>query len=174
MRTTASPIWLAVAALYPLFGAATMSGANAATPLWRLPLESLSETRERPLFSRTRRPPPPPASVAPVVMAPTPQPEPLRVSLLGVVSGPSEQAVAVLREDESQTVKRLQVGDILNRWTLIEVRRREVLFKRDQEIVTLEMPKPGAQRSDAPVTGFPPPGPFPMPMPTPFPFPKPR
>src|SRR5260370_6901414 len=48
-------------------------GAALPSPLAAQPLDRLSATRERPLFSPTRRPPPPPP---PVVAAPAPPPPP--------------------------------------------------------------------------------------------------
>ena len=50
---------------------------GAANPLWAIPLDSLTATRERPLFSVSRRPPPAPvAAAAPIVEAPPPPPPP--------------------------------------------------------------------------------------------------
>ena len=127
--------------------------AEAATPIWRVPLETLTETRERPVFSRTRRPPPKPVAPPVIAQAPAPPPpsppppEPISLSLMGIVQGPNELNLAVVREDQTQVVKRLQIGETLNDWTLTEVRRREVTFKRATEIVTLEMPKPGSTQS---------------------------
>ena len=43
-------------------------------PLWTIPLESLRETRDRPLFSATRRPPPPVVAEAPKASAPDVRP----------------------------------------------------------------------------------------------------
>src|ERR1700756_873862 len=44
-------------------------------PLWGIPLRVLTATRERPLFSPSRRPPAPPAVAAPVVPRPVAMPK---------------------------------------------------------------------------------------------------
>jgi hypothetical protein len=48
-------------------GPVTREPGKGGNPLWSLPLSSLSVTRERPIFSPSRRPPPPPAVAAPYV-----------------------------------------------------------------------------------------------------------
>ena len=66
-------------------------------PLWSVPITSLSATRERPLFSPSRRPPPPPpvpptAYVPPVPQQPKPvEPDHPPLSLVGTVTGGIEQ-----------------------------------------------------------------------------------
>lgn len=162
MRASTTSLHIALATLTLVFQPVASGAAEGVTPIWRVPLDSLTETRERPLFSKSRRPPPKPVA-APVVVqapappAPPPPPEPISMSLLGIVQGPNELNLAVVREDQSQIVKRLQVGESLNNWTLTEVRRREVTFKRAAEVVTLEMPKPGSAAAiPSPVNGMPP------------------
>ena len=99
------------------------SDAALANPLASRPLESLSATRDRPLFAPSRRRPPPPA--APVVRAveATPVPPP-SVVLLGIVTEANE-ARAMVRSDGSGKVVRARVGDEIGGWkvTLIEPRR---------------------------------------------------
>jgi hypothetical protein len=67
-----------------------------ASPLAGQKLERLSATRERPLFSPTRRPPPPPPTTVQGPPPPPPPPPPPDVALLGVVMD-GEQARAVIR-----------------------------------------------------------------------------
>jgi len=43
-----------------------------ANPLWGIPLTQLPGTRDRPIFSPSRRPPPPEVVAEPVVVKPTP------------------------------------------------------------------------------------------------------
>ena len=75
--------------------------ATAGNPLWALPLERLSITRERPIFSPSRRPPTPaPTYVAPVAVrqpATPPEPERPAVSLIGTVIGADVQ-IGIFRE----------------------------------------------------------------------------
>src|SRR3974390_431743 len=63
-------------------------------PLWEIPLSKLSTTRERPIFSPSRRPPPVVAAAPPAVPAPSapkvPRVERPQLSLVGTVSGDDE------------------------------------------------------------------------------------
>jgi hypothetical protein len=116
-------------------------------PLRALPLEQLSITRERPLFSPSRRPPPPtPTYVAPVaVPQPVKPPERERpaVSLIGTVIGTNVH-IAVFLEIKTQNVVRLRVGEDHQGWVLRLVKEREVTFVKDvEQTLMLETP-PGA------------------------------
>jgi general secretion pathway protein N len=110
--------------------------APAGNPLWALPLERLSITRERPIFSPSRRPPrPPPTYVAPVaVRQPTKPPEPERpaVSLIGTVIGTDVQ-IGVFLEKATQNVVRLRLGEGHQGWVLRVVKAREVTLVKDVE-----------------------------------------
>jgi hypothetical protein len=127
--------------------------APAGNPLWALPLEQLSMTRERPIFSPSRRPPPPapPTYVAPVaVRQPIKPPEPERpaVSLLGTIIGTDDQIGVFL--DTTHNVVRLRVGEVHRGWALRLVKAREVTLAKDgEQAVVLELPPPG----EAPAVG---------------------
>jgi hypothetical protein len=127
--------------------------APAGNPLWALPLEQLSMTRERPIFSPSRRPPPPtpPTYVAPVaVRQPIKPPEPERpaVSLLGTIIGTDDQIGVFL--DTTHNVVRLRVGEVHRGWALRLVKAREVTLVKDgEQAVVLELPPPG----EAPAVG---------------------
>lgn len=117
-------------------------------PLWALPLKQLSNTRERPIFSPSRRPPAPPrAIVAPVAIqqpAKPPEPERPKVSLLGTIIGTgNDDRIAVFLEAGTQTVVRLRVGEDHNGWVLRLVKAREATLVKDPEAVVLELPTPG-------------------------------
>src|SRR5579871_6921448 len=61
-----------------------------ANPLWAIPLKQLSVTRDRPIFSPSRRPPPPatPTYVAPVAVRTPPkpkEPEKPSITLVGTI-----------------------------------------------------------------------------------------
>jgi hypothetical protein len=118
--------------------------APAANPLWALPLEQLSITRERPIFSPSRRPPPPPPTyVAPVpVRQPAKPPEQERpaVSLIGTVIGPDVQ-IGVFLENATQNVVRLRLGEEHWGWVLRLVKTREVTLVKDiEQTLPLEAP----------------------------------
>jgi hypothetical protein len=122
--------------------------ALAGNPLWALPLEQLSTTRERPIFSPSRRPPPsPPTHVAAVVIRqPVKQPEPERpgVSLIGTVTS-AQVRMGVFLETATQNVFRLRLGEDHQGWALRLVKAREVTLVKDiEQEVVLELTPPGA------------------------------
>jgi hypothetical protein len=120
--------------------------APAGNPLWALPLKQLSITRERPIFSPSRRPPPPlPTYVAPVaVRQPAKPPEPGRpaVSLIGTVIGTDVQ-IGVFLEKATQNVVRLRLGEEHQGWVLRLVKAREVTLVKDVEQTLMLEPPPG-------------------------------
>ncbi|HMA75381.1 MAG TPA: hypothetical protein VKP67_28425 [Xanthobacteraceae bacterium] len=137
-----------VAALPPA-QAPIESAAPPGNPLWVLPLKQLSTTRDRPIFSPSRRPPPPatPSYVAPVsVRQPAKPVEPERpaVTLLGTVVGEVDQlGVGVFKESATGTVIKMRTGEDHQGWVLRSVKSREVTLTKDREKVTLELPAPG-------------------------------
>ena len=116
-------------------------------PLWAFPLSSLTVTRERPLFSASRRPPAPPVVVQPVVQArPVPPPPPPRapelprLSLVGTVAG--DQGIAVFVDQTTQTIVRLRTGEGHDGWVLRTVGGREVTLQNDRDTAVLSLPAP--------------------------------
>jgi hypothetical protein len=117
-------------------------------PLWAIPLSVLSATRERPLFSSSRRSPaqavaaaprPEPVSLPP---PPPPTPEVPGLALVGaVVNG--DQGIAVFIAPSTQAVIRLKVGEAHLGWVLRLVRGRETTLEKDRRTVTLKLPLPG-------------------------------
>jgi general secretion pathway protein N len=128
--------------------------APAGNPLWALPLERLSITRERPIFSPSRRPPTPaPTYVAPVAVrqpAKPPEPERPAVWLIGTVIGTDVQ-IGIFLEKATHNVVRLHLGEEHQGWVLRLVKAREVTLVKDvEETLVLEPP-----RGDAPAVGGP-------------------
>jgi hypothetical protein len=127
--------------------AAVESPPSPGNPLWALPVKQLSMTRDRPIFSPSRRPPPAatPTYVAPVAVRPLPKPaEPERpsITLLGtIVSG--AEGIGVFIEPATQNIMRLRVGEDHQGWILRSVKTRDVTFVKDREKVVLELPPPG-------------------------------
>jgi general secretion pathway protein N len=112
-------------------------------PLWSVPLSVLTSTRERPIFSASRRPPPR-AVVAPDrVSAPAPAkaaaPEHPALALIGAVVGESD-AIAVFLDRTNQKIIRLRQGESHAGWLLSSIQRREVSLKKaDQtEVIVLQ------------------------------------
>lgn len=117
-------------------------------PVWIVPLGSLSQTRERPLFSSSRRPPMPPVVPDPLpslVTAPKPTPAaPDRVGLLlmGTVLG--HLNIAILRQENTEISLRLHAGQNYEGWILQRIDRREVTFEKgkDTAVLTISNPVP--------------------------------
>jgi len=119
--------------------------ARSANPLWAIPLATLATTRDRPIFSPSRRPPPPAVAPMPVVAAP-PQPKPVRVerpqlALVGTVGGP-EQSFAIFVDQATKAALRLRIGEEYQGWRLRRVQPREVTLEHDQQTAILSLPQP--------------------------------
>ena len=115
-------------------------------PLWRLPLKQFSATRERPIFSPSRRPPTPaPTYVAPVAVKQPPKPrEPERptMALAGTIIGTDGYRVAVFRDTSTQDVIRLRMGENYHGWVVRLIGPREARLMKDGEQALLELPVP--------------------------------
>ncbi len=128
--------------------------ARSANPLWAIPLATLSNTRERPIFSSSRRPPPPAvAPVVPVAKAAPPPPPPRverpQLSLVGTIAS-SEESIGIFIDQASKAALRLRIGEEYQGWRLRAVQTREVTLQRDQQTTILSMPQPSAS---APAAG---------------------
>lgn len=116
-------------------------------PLWGVPLSALSATRERPIFTASRRPPaPPPPPVAAAVAPPPPPPppaplEPPPFTLVGTALG-KPQSVALLLDQSTKALVRLRVGEAANGWHLRAVESRSMTLEKDRQVVTLSLPQP--------------------------------
>jgi general secretion pathway protein N len=99
----------------------TEGGGN---PVAAIPLSSLSATRERPLFSPSRRPPP----VAVGAPANEAAPAPPSLSLLGTVIGPFDRIAVIVRGAEPPAS--LRVGETAWGWKLRAVGPRSATFER--------------------------------------------
>jgi hypothetical protein len=112
-------------------------------PLSRIPLSSLSATRERPLFSASRRPPAPAPPAAIAKSSPPAEPERPPLTLQGTAIGKPRDIALVLDEATKGSV-RLHVGEAAEGWYLRSVDRRTVRLEKDSRIVVLSLPAPGA------------------------------
>jgi hypothetical protein len=144
-----------------------------ANPLWAVPLSALAATRNRPLFTPSRRPPAAVVANAPVVapvrQAPPPTaPEHPNLALIGTVAGDNE-SVAVFIDNTTHDAVRLRTGEGHAGWVLQSVDRRAVTLQKGGQTETLELPKPGAVAQGA----APPPLPVISPLPPP-PLPPPQ
>jgi len=127
----------------------------AANPLWGIPLGSLAATRERPIFSPSRRPPPP--VLAAVIATPAPpRPPPAAVpdhpslSLVRTVVRGME-SIAVLVDQTTNDVVRLKIGEGHDGWILRSVEGRQAHFEKDRRTATLALPSHGTQPGPPPL-----------------------
>jgi len=124
-------------------------------PLWGIALSSLQETRARPIFSPSRRPPSPHVVVAPpppTAKPPPPrEPDRLKLTLLGTVIGLSD-SIGVFVDETSKEVIRIRTGASHDGWTLRSVHRRAASFEKNHQETTLMLAPPGSEQS-APSAG---------------------
>ena len=120
----------------------------AGNPLWAVPLSALAVTRERPLFSASRRPPPLPVAARPIAQvraAPPPprQPQQPRLLLVGTVAG--GEGIAIFVDQTTQAILRLRTGEGHDGWVLRAVRQREVTLQNDRDTAILALPPIGGK-----------------------------
>jgi hypothetical protein len=132
-----------------------------ANPLWAMPLAQFPVTRDRPIFSPSRRPPA--TAVAPVpapkvAAMPKPrEPERPQLALVGTIAS-DEEGFGIFVDQSTKAVLRLKVGEDFQGWTLRSVQGRETALEKDQQVVTLALPQPGVGQVTSEV---PPPPPAP-------------
>jgi hypothetical protein len=125
----------------------TDTGARSRTgnPLWTVPLTALSATRDRPLFSASRRPPvvaapviaPPPKQAA---SAPPPPERPLATLVGTIVS--REASFAMLQGSNADAISRLRVGQQNDGWLIRGIGLRSITVEKGAESVELNLPRP--------------------------------
>jgi general secretion pathway protein N len=125
-------------------------------PLWTVPLTALSGTRERPIFSSSRRPPVPAVALAPAVKpaaVPKPKdPEGPKLTLVGTVASDHER-FGIFLDQSTKAALRLRIGDDYQGWKLRSVEGREATLEKDQEAVILALPNPGDVSLPPPIAG---------------------
>jgi len=125
----------ALAADAPPRGEAQRSG-TIASPLAAQPLDRLLATRERPLFSPSRRPPPPPPAI--VQAPPPPPPPPLPppdVALYGVIMD-GENARAIIRAKPTDKEIRVGIGDDVGGWKVSQIEGQRLVLSLDGRLAT--------------------------------------
>jgi general secretion pathway protein N len=127
------PVLLSLALILMPIAAARTQSVSPTNPLATQTLESLSASRDRPLFSPSRRPyAPPPTAVRRAPASPPPTPPAL--VLLGIVVD-ADGARAFVRAAEGKTV-RLRIGEEISGWSVAQIeQRRLVLSLADRNAV---------------------------------------
>ena len=124
------------------------SGAQsrAGNPLWTIPLNALSATRDRPLFSASRRPP---VVAAPIAAPPPkqqealtpPPPERPLLTLIGTIVS-REASVAMLQGSNADAISRLRLGQENDGWRVRGIGLRSIVVEKGEESVELNLPRP--------------------------------
>ncbi len=126
-------------------------------PVAEVPLDRLSDTRNRPLFSPSRCPPAspaPPATAARVERAPQPLPllSPPGVALFGIVVG-AQGARAFIATGAANRIIGVQPGDDVSGWTVTAITQRNLVLSRAERSATFTLFSAGnasqTGRSDA-------------------------
>ena len=145
MRLRAATLILAATVLSAhaqVLGEVSADHIPAGNPLWGIPLKDLSATRERPIFSLSRRPPPVVTPVVREVAAPKPaEPDQPQLTLVGTVVG-DQEAIAILVDPATKNALHLKIGEEHEGWVLQSVRARDATFQKDRKDAVLTMPKP--------------------------------
>jgi general secretion pathway protein N len=120
------------------------SGDGVINPVALQPLDQLSATHDRPLFSPTRHPPPKP--VAPVIshVEPPPAPPPSLV-LLGIVREEDGDGRAAIRAHDK--VVRVAIGDDVGGWKVERIEPRRLVLTLGERSVDFSLFNSAAKRA---------------------------
>jgi hypothetical protein len=124
-----------------------------ANPLWGVPLNQLSGTRDRPIFSPSRRPPPPAVAVEAAPIKPPPRKkeiEPPQLSLVGTIAS-GDEGFGIFIDQSTKMALRLKVGEDYQGWKLHAIQGREVTMEKDERAAVLTLPQPGGTQSSGAV-----------------------
>jgi hypothetical protein len=136
------------------------SAEASANPIAGLDLESLTATRELPLFTPSRSPPtviapepppPEPEPVEPEIVEET-DPEPPPLQLIGIVVSGAEQTV-LLMDESSGEVQRVRPGEEYAGWTVTVLDSRSVELESEGHFQTLTMFTETGEQADPAAQG---------------------
>lgn len=114
-------------------------------PLWSIPLGSLVATRDRPLFTPSRRPPAPAVANVPIARPAAPVAAPMvadrfALVLVGTIAGDTD-GIAIFVDQDTKNVIRLRLGEAHAGWVLRSVRSREASLENAGRTETVALPK---------------------------------
>ena len=143
LQSAASAAWLARIVAGLMVGGGTAiaaAGPSADVFLAGAPLDTLTATRERPLFLPSRRPPTR-GTVTLIESAPPLGPaivdEPPRLTLLGIIRATAGSAAAVVMDEADRTSLSLRPGEGRRGWIVRSIGRDAVTLQKQQQTVTL-------------------------------------
>lgn len=115
---------------------------NVGNPLRSVPLSALSATRERPIFSRSRRQPPAviavPSNPPPPELVRLQDPAPPQLVLVGTVMGESKQ-IGVFMSKTTKIVVHLEAGENHEGWVLTRVSNIDVQLENGRHTATFPL-----------------------------------
>jgi general secretion pathway protein N len=116
-------------------------------PLWTIPLSQLAVTRDRPIFSPSRRPPAPVVAAPIYVPPPAPriakaEPERPPLTLVGTIAG-EKDAIAVFVLQGTGTTIRLHPNESHEGWVLLSVQGREATLQKAGASAVMALAPPG-------------------------------
>jgi hypothetical protein len=132
-------------------GPDTGAKSRVGNPLLTFPLSALSATRDRPLFSVSRRPPFVAAPIAALppkqeALAP-PAPERPLLALIGTIVS-SKASVAILQGSNAESISRLRVGQENDGWRVRGIGIRSIVVEKGAQSVQLGLPRLNGGREE--------------------------
>ncbi len=124
-------------------------------PLWLVPLSVLTATKERPIFSASRRPPARAVMAPPVEQVSAPAPSQSNdlvrpaLALIGTVVGDGD-AIAVFLDRSTLSILRLRRGDINAGWSVDSILKGEVILARANQTEAFVLPLPDTSQGSSP------------------------
>ena len=122
-------------------------------PLAAHPLAELAATRDRPLFTASRRPPAPPAVAR--VAPPPPPPPPPELALFGTLVD-SDGASAIVRKGSDKPIA-VRLGEELDGWAVTEIGDRQIVLALGDRSATFTMFNGGGRTARGAVVNYRPP-----------------
>jgi hypothetical protein len=116
--------------------------------VWATPLSKLSMTRDRPIFSPSRRPPPTPPRQTIAKSAEPTEPERPPLTLVGTVAG-ENSGIAVFVEQTTEKIVSLHMNEGHQGWILRSIQGREVTLQNGRKSSVLALAPPGASLEPA-------------------------
>jgi hypothetical protein len=117
-------------------------------PLWAIPLKDLGFTRDRPLFSPSRRPVTGPvgyvAPSKPVVALKPAEPDLPRFTLIGVILS-EKDGIGIFVDAASHEVIRLRKNEGYGGWILRTLQGRQATLEKAASTAVLVIPPPGGE-----------------------------
>jgi hypothetical protein len=127
------------------------SRSRTGNPLWTVPLSALPATRDRPLFSASRRPP---SAAAPIAAPPPkqealapPAPERPLLTLVGTIVSP-KASLAILQGSAAESISRLRVGQENDGWRVRGIGIRSIVVEKGAQSVQLGLPRLNGGREE--------------------------